>query len=812
MNFEYPNALSPPLVQPPMRLPNLTLAVRNLTRRPGFAVTAILLLALGAGANAAVFSIVRGILLRPLPYHEPEALVALWPNSFVNNEDLAYWRDRSRSFQAIGARSPGWMMALVVDGLEPLKITGAKTSDNFFTTLGVGAALGRTLLPGDALPGKTAVVVLGATLFERHFKADRRIIGRSVLIDNTPHEVVGVMRPGFEFLEPGTDAWAPLPFDPSSPQHKAQFSQGFARLQPGATAASATRELQTLLPAMRRDLVKPGDWGHDVRAVSLQEEVTGEVRPTLLILLASVGLILILAAVNLGTLVLGRSIERAREMALRTALGASRGRLVRQLITEQTVLAAIGALTGLVLARAGLPLLVSRIPPEMPRQDDIALDSVVFISVFGVSVLVAVLLALVPVAIAARPELYPLLRQSQSTETRARRHALGMLVAAQIALAIVLGIGAGLMLRSLWNLQHVDPGFRAENVLVFRLQTTTKYTDLATGLPYFEQVLERVRALPGVTHVGSIQHLPMTGYNWTARAYRVEAPPAPGATPPSAIWRFIGWDYFQAMGIALRAGRDFNLQDHAKSLPVAIVNEAFARREFGNPTSAIGRQIASVSGRGKETAEIVGVIRDVRFMSLDKAAIPEMYRPLAQTFMFPMAFVVRSTSDPAQLASAVRQAVHAIDPTIPVAEMQPLTSLIAGSLGRPRLLALLLAVFAAVGLALGVIGVYGVVAYRVRQREREFGIRLALGAGPERIAQSVLGQGAAYAGAGLLVGLPAAFGATRLMHAVVFGITTRDPMTFIALPVAVVAATMLACALPARRAARVDPAITMRGE
>jgi putative ABC transport system permease protein len=795
-----------------MRFPDLTLAVRNLGRRPAFAATAILLLALGSGANAAVFSIVRGILLKPLPYQQPERLVSIWPSSFVSNDELQYWRDRTRSFQAIGAVSPGWMMSFVADGVEPLKVTGARTSDNFFTTLGVTAAVGRTLMPGDAVPSQARVAVISAALFERYFGSDPKTIGRSVSLDTGPHTIVGVMPRGFEFLEPGTDVWAPLPVDPSSPQHRAQFSQAFGRLNPGVTVDAATRELQALLPAMRGDLGKPNDWANDLRAAPLLETVTGDVRPTLLILLAAVGLILLLAAVNLGTLVLGRSIERAREMAVRTALGASRTRLVRQLIVEQAVIAAAGALAGLALARVALPTLVSRIPPEMPRQGDIALDVVVFFSVFAASVAIAILMAFVPVVIAARPELQPLLRQTQSTETPSRRRALGILVAAQVALAIVLGIGAGLMLRSLWNLQNVDPGFRASNVLTFRLQTTARYAGLAKGLPYFEQVLERIRALPGVAHVGSIQHLPMTGYNWTSQVYRLEQPPAPGATPPNAVWRFIGWDYFRTMGIALRAGRDFTAQDHLESTPVAIVNEAFARREFGEPSAAIGRQVVSVRGAGKDTVEIVGVIGDVRFVSLDKPATAEMYRPLAQTFMFPMAFVVRTNGDPAQLATAVRQAVFAVDPTIPVADLQPLTSLIASTLGRPRLLAMLLSVFAGVGLLLGVIGVYGVVAYRVRQREREFGIRLALGADPDRIASSVLRQGAGYAALGALIGLPAALALTRLMESVVFGVTTHDLLTFAALPTAVAVTTLMACALPARRAARVDPALTMKSE
>jgi putative ABC transport system permease protein len=449
-------------------------------------------------------------------------------------------------------------------------------------------------------------------------------------------------------------------------------------------------------------------------------------------------------------------------------------------------------------------------PPEIPRQGEIALDAVVFAIVFGVSVCVAVLLALVPVAIAARPEIQPLLRQTQSTETPARRRALGTLVATQIALAIVLGIGAGLMLRSLWNLQHVDPGFDAARLLTFRLQTTSKYSSLDAGLPYFERVLERVRALPGVTAVGSIQHLPMTGYNWTSNVYRSDQPPAAGTTPPSAVWRFIGWDYFQAMGVPLEAGRVFTVQDHAKSTPVAIVNEAFARRAFGDPLRAVGQRVVTLTGRGKEEPEIVGVVADIRFQSLDKASEPEIYRPLAQTFMFPMGFVVRTDGPPAQLAAAVRQAAYEIDPAVPVADLQPLSSLIAGTLGRPRLLAMLLSVFAAIGLLLGIVGVYGVVTYRVRQQEREFGIRLALGARPTGVLQGVIVQGAVYAAAGLALGLPAAFALTRLMDSVIFGITSHDPLTFVALPSTIVLATLAATLLPARRAARVDPVTTMR--
>ncbi len=795
-----------------MRAHDLTLAFRNLFHRPLFATTAILLLALAAGANAAVFSVVRGVLLKPLPYADPERIVAVWPSQFVSGEEAAYWRDHARSFEQLSLMSPGWLMAMVADGYEPLKVTGARVTDNFFVTLGVGTALGRTINPGDAGAGRRGVLVLSREIFERHFAGNPAVIGRIVQIDRQPHEIIGVMPAGFEFLLPGTDVWAALSVEPGSPNYKAQFAQAFARLRPNVSPDLATSELQSFVGAMRAALGKPVDWGTTLRVESLQKTITSPLAPTLLILLGAVGFILLLAVVNLGTLVLSRSLERAREIAVRTALGASRMRLVRQLIVEQCVIAGCGALAGLIVARGALPLLVARIPSTMPRQHEIALDPVVFVTVLAATVGIALLFALMPIVLMARPELQPLLRQQQSTDPTSRRRALGALVAAQIGLAVVLGIGAGLMLRSLWNLQHVDPGFDPQRVLTFRLQSTSKYNSLANGLPYLEQVVERLRALPGATDVGSIQHLPLSGYNWRANIYPVEKPPAPGSTPPSVVWRFIGWDYFETMKIPLRAGRRFTNLDTTKTTLVGIVNETFARQQYGSADAALGRHVKSVAARGSEEVEIIGVTGDVRFTSLDKAPRPEIYRPLAQTFMFPMAFVVRTSGDPIQLAAAVRQAAYAVDPTVPVAEMQSLESLLAQSLGRPRLLAFLLSVFAAVGLALTIVGVYGVVAYWVRQREREFGIRLALGAAPKRIATGVLRQGALYAGIGIALAVPAAVALTRLMRSVIYGVSVHDPLTFVALPAAVLAVTLAATYFPARRAARVDPVTTMRAD
>jgi putative ABC transport system permease protein len=795
-----------------MRLPDLSLAFRNIFRRPGFAIVAITLLALGAGANAAVFSVVRGVLLKPLPFPEPDRLVAVGANFFISNEEMDYWRTRARSFEHIAAISPGWMMGLVAEGGEPIKVTGGRVSDNMFQTLGARAALGRTIEPGDAKPGAPQVAVISSSLWRTRFNSDPSVIGRGIQLDQQPNTIVGVMPDGFEIFGRDSDLWSALPWDPSSRNHKATFSLGVGRLARGVTPEAATREVVDLAPAMRKDLAKADDWGQTLRVQPLRESVTGDVRPALLILLGAVGLILMLAAVNLGTLVLGRSIERVGEMALRTALGASRGRLVRQIVIEQAVLATAGAIAGIAVASLAMPILIARIPAEVPRLGEITLDWTVLITVLAGTVSVAMVVALLPAVITARPNLQPLLRQSRTTDTPARRRALGALVAVQIGLAVVLGIGSMLMLRSMWNLQRVDPGFNPNNLLTFRLQTTSKYRDMTRGLPYLQHVSDRVKALPGVTDVGLVGHLPMSGYSWTMAVRRADRPLEPGQQAPSVGWRFIEGDYFKTMRTPMKFGRTFTDADQLTAPAVAIVNETFARRYFEEASAAVGQMLVTMSGRTgqDEPVQIVGVVGDVRHISLGREPIAEIFRPFRQTFMFPMAMVVRTQGPPEQIGAAVRQLAFEVDPVVPVAEMQPYTTLIAGTLGRPRLVGFLLTIFAAAGLGLGLIGVYGVVAYRVRQREREIGIRLALGARPKEMARSVVGQGFLHALAGIAIGVPAAFLLSRVMASMLFGVTAHDPLTFTALPVLIVAVTTLACYFPARRAARVDPVLAIK--
>lgn len=797
-----------------MLLHDLVVATRNLARRPGFLLGGVLLLALGAGANAAVFAVVRGVLLRPLPFASPERLVAIWPDGFVSNEDVGFWRDRAHSFASVASLAPGWLMAMAADGGEPLKVTGARVSDNLFTVVGARAALGRAIADGDGTPGNERVAVISDGLWRRRFGADPAVIGRVVQVDDVPHAVIGVMPRGFELLSRQTDLWVPLPYVSGSPAQRTSMSRAIGRLRDGITVDAASRELASLAPEMRRELDRPDDWGRTLRVVGLQEAVTGTVRPALQTLLVAVGFVLLLAAVNLGTLALGRSVSRAQELAVRTAVGASREQIVRQLLVEQVVLATVGTAVGLAVAWLTMPLLLSRIPPEIPRQAEISVDGLVFATVIALSVGLAIVMALGPAMAAARPGVQGLLRQQRGNDTPGQRRALAALVAAQVALALVLGVGAGLMLRSVWNLQQVNPGFDPSGVLTFRLQTTGRYRALSTGLPYLRQVTQRLEALPGVTAVGAAGHLPMSGYSWMIPVRRADEPPAPGAEVPQAGWRFVWGDYFRAMRMPLSVGRHFTDADTATTAPVVIINETLARRFFGEPGRALGQRIVQKGGGqpGDTLLDIVGVVGDVRHHGLHEPPPAEIYRPLAQTFMFPMSVVVRSSGTTGRLAAAVRLAVHEVDSTIPVADLQPLGEMLAGTLSRPRLLALLLSVFAGVGLLLSVVGLYAVVALGVSQREREFGIRLALGASSRRIAAGVVARGLSYAAAGLAIGLPAAFALTRFMESVLFGVTTYDPLTFGVLPVLLAAVTAAASFLPARRAARVDPVVAMNAD
>ncbi|MGH8188094.1 MAG: FtsX-like permease family protein, partial [Steroidobacteraceae bacterium] len=632
-------------------------------------------------------------------------------------------------------------------------------------------------------------------------------------LEGAPHQIIGVMGPDFELLGREAELWMPLPFDRTSPFWKGTVSQALARQSEGVDFEAAVRELRALVPAWRKDLGYEEDWGRDSIAVPLHELVVGDVRQPLLVLLGGVGLIVMLTAANLGTLLLGRHVARRREMAVRSAVGASAWRLIRQSATESVVLAIVGAAAGVFLARLALPALVRMLPPEMPRATAIDIDSLVLGAVVATSALSVLGFGALPSLLAVRPTLQPLLRLGAQSETRAGRRTLHLLVVGQVALAIVLGVGAALMVRSLVALQNVHPGFEPSHVLTLKLQPSgERVRGIDRSVTYFGEMLSQVSQVPGVTHAAVINHLPLSGYNWSSTIRLDERPLPAGVSAPTVGWRMIHGPYFETMQIPVLAGRIFTDHDTSRSPAVIVVNEAFAKQFFGSAGAAVGRMVRTGSARGEATPLIVGVVGDVRHMSLSREPAPEMYVPYAQSFSLALAMVVRTTGSPASVIAAVRQAVWDVDATVPIADMQPLTTLLRESLGRPRLLATLLLVFASVGLAIVLSGVYGVVAYSVRRREREMGIRLALGARPASVARLVVRQGAVYALSGLVVGLPGALAVTGVMRSLLFGVQPRDPATIAGLCAMVATATVAATLVPALRAQRVDPASVLRSD
>jgi predicted permease len=795
-------------------LTDLRLALRMFRRAPGFSAIAVLVIALGAGANATVFSVVRAVLIEPLPFAAPDRLVSIWPGTFLSNGDLEFARERTRTLAAIAAVSPGWSVSMTGAG-DPVRWTAAKVSANLFDVLGATPLLGRTLHAGEDLPGRTRVIVLSHAAWQSQFAGDQRVIGRTISVEGAPHQVVGVMRPDFELLGRRADVWMPFPFDRSSSQWKMRAAQGIARLADGVDAGAAGTELRSLAPDWRQALGYGTEWGRDAAAEPVRATSIGETRDPLLLLAGAVGLIVLLTATNLGTLLMGRHVGRLRELGMRTALGATRARIIRQALVESGVLAIAGAAAGAIAAWLALPAFIALLPADMPRLAAIAVDVPVLATVVMVSVIAVLVFGVAPTLIADRPgRLTASLRVEigrASGPGPAARRALHVLVVGQVALATVIGAGALLMARSLSALGNVPPGFDPERVLTLKIQPSgPDARELSRAVEYYRRVMNAVSAVPGVLQVGAINHLPLSGYNWVAPVRAGDQPLAPGSTPPRISWRMIDGPYFTAMTIPIRAGRAFTDLDGPASEQVAIVNDAFAERFFGSPAAAVGRIIQIGFGPTETASTVVGVVGSVRHTSLAEAPAPEFYRPLAQTLPVAVAVVAKTAGRPDGVAPAVRQAVWSVNRDVPIADMQPLASVLASTLGRPRLMAVVLTVFGLVGLAVVICGVYGVTAYFVRLRQKEMGIRLALGAAPADVGRLVLGQGLAYALAGLGIGLPAALAASALIRSLLYGTSPADPLTFVALAAVILAASISATLVPALRARRVNPASVLR--
>lgn len=823
-------------------LRDLKFSLRTLLKTPAFALVAIVTLALGIGANSAIFSVVYGVLLRPLPYENPDRLVLVWLNaqnvqggiSGTSMPDFREWRARNRSFDHLAAT---FVRGFALTGTsEPEQLTGAYVHHDLFATLGIQPRLGRAFRPEEETWGNHRVVILNDGLWKRRFAADPNILGKTITLNNESYEVVGVMPPDFPFPTTRTQLFAPIAFayGDSYNTRGNYFLITVGRLKSGVSIAQAHEDMGRVLREVGE--VAPEAAGFSVRIVPLLEQVVGNVKRALWVLLAAVGFVLLIACANVASLLLARATSRQREIAIRTALGAARSSIVRQLLTESLLLSFIGGGLGLLLARWGVDVLTSLGPANLPRLGDIRLDGIVLLFTIGISILTAVIFGLVPALQSARTDLHDTLKEGgrSSTESVRGGRIRRVLVFAEVALSVVLLISSGLLVRSFLRLQQVSPGFEPSHVL--SLLTNLPDTRYPSRQPerihnFVQEVLTRVQGLPGVQSAAAGSAVPMVGGGWTKFFTVTDRPPATRREDiPLVQYRQITSDYFRALGIPVRAGRSFSEQDHSTALPVAIVNEALAKQFFSNenplgkrirmsvPDNLLPRDVLENARRNGWTVPeltIVGVVGSVRQVGLAQPVSPEVYIPhvqgRAETWRG-MWFVVRTSGDPGLITSAVRGQVWSVDPNQPVSNVLTMEDRLDATLAQPRFQSLLLGIFASVALLLTAVGLYGMLAYSVAQRTHEIGIRTALGAQPGDVIRLILRQGMVVVVVGILTGLGGAYAASKLLRELLFETNARDPFTFAGVAIALAVVALLACWIPARRATRVDPLTALRYE
>ncbi len=803
---------------------DLRFAIRSLLKAPGFTALAAFTLALGIGANTAIFSVVQGVVLEPLPYENPQEIVRVWPARRFSKEMLAAFEEGTtkgdnRVFSAISGHFSATLSLLGTD--NPEELTGLAVTPDHFRVLGGHAAIGRELQPQDRQPGAPPVVVLSHSLWERRFAADPNLLGRSVSLDGLGHgsrTVVGVMAADFTPLEIKTQFWVPVTFDASNLDDYRDM-MGFvalARLAPGSTLHHAEAEVRANAARLQETLpdYHPEDLVRSARVMPLHQVLIGDVRPILWILLGAVGFVLLIGCSNIANMLLARAGNRHREMAIRASLGAERGRLIRQLLTESALLGVLGGSSGLLAAIWLESLLIDSLPAGIPRVDaiHIGLPELGFAAILSVAA--ALLAGLLPALRATRPQNRGTLRSgSRRSSAGPGRHRLNQgLVITEIALSVVLVAGAGLMLKSLWLLQRVEPGFGTTNLLTLRLSPAdARYADEDTLNAYYQGVLDEVEALPGVVAASAINFLPMTTPN-VRMSYSLSAQVIPESSAPVASVRAIAPNYFDTMDIPLLAGREVASADRAGAVEVGWINQTLAQQGWPDQ-DPVGQQIFWSDGTPWFT--IAGVTRDVHQHRLDLAARAAIYRPLYQAgdeiLSNAMFLTVRTATPPSDLAPAVRKAIWSVDSEVPLFH-QSMDQIIDTSLASSRFFTLLLAAFGALALALGAIGVYGVGSYAVSQRIREIGIRMALGAQRRVMLRSLMAREMTPVAVGVVVGVVGALAATRVLANSLYGVTTTDPATFAT--VALVLATVAAVAsfLPARRASRVDPTVALRAD
>ena len=809
-------------------LQDLRYGARMLLKQPGFTLIAIATLALGIGANTAIFSVVNSVLLRPLPFDEAERLVRVYataadrgirsnPTSWLNFAD---WRAQNSVFDALAAYSSA--SATFTGGDAPEQIEGVAASGDLFAVLNARPLSGRVFSLADEQQANKNIVVISHGLWQRSFSADPQIVGRRVTLDATGYTVIGVMPRGFRFPldQSKTDFWVPLdPQSATNQERGASYLNVTARLKPGVSIEQAQTEMTTIASRLEQEY-RDKNAGRGVNLVPLHEALIGEVRRALLVLLAAVGFVLLIACANVANLQLARAASRGREMAIRTALGAGRGRIVRQLLTESLMIAAAGGAVGLLLAAWGVDLLVAAMPEDIPRAGGIGLDARVLGFTAAVTLLTGLAFGLAPALQSSstgstgKADLTGSLKEGGrgASEGARRNRTRSLLVVTEVALSLVLLAGAGLLLKSFRHLLDVHPGFNPNGVLTASVALPNgKYAEDARQAAFFQQTLSRVAALPGVAAAGVVDPMPLGG-SMAMNILSVEGrPPLKAGERLATNSRVISADYLKAMGIPLLRGRTLSERDHADAPKVMLINESFARRFLPNE-DPIGQRIR-LTIAPNFVAEVVGVVGDVKHRSLDREAGPEAYASYLQVPTPIMSLIVRAASgDPLNLAVSVRQAVQQVDKDQPLYDVKPMTAWLNESVARQRFNLLLLAVFAAVALLLAAIGIYGVINYSVTQRTHEIGIRVALGAQRRDVLKLIVGQGLALTLAGVACGVAGAFALTRLMAGLLFGVTATDPLTFAGVAALLVIVAFVACWIPARRATKVDPIIALRCE
>ena len=811
---------------------DLAFGARQLRRKRGFAVAAVLTLALGIGANTAVFSIVEAALLRGLPFPAEERLVRLqnrWqdePAGKLSPAEYFDYRDRLRSLESMGAYAVG--PANLTGGGTPERLRAGYLTAGVFPALGVGAAAGRTFAAGEDAPGAEEVAVLSHGLWTRRFGGSPEAIGSRIVLDGTPRTVVGVMPAAFRLpadMEEGedTEVFLPLPLGPElAAERGSHFLEGVGRMWPGVALEAADREIAALAAGFTRDF--SGDYPAEMRfaagVVPLREAVLGRTRPVLALLLGAVALVLLIACANVANLLLVRVDGRRRELAVRAALGAGRGRLVRQLLAEGALLAALGGTAGVLLAAWALRTVPLLEMADLPSAGPVRMDPAVLGFALGASLLSLLFFGVAPALHASGGRVHESLKENGRAGTGGvrRRRFRSALVAGEVALAVVLLLGAGLLLRSLSALYAVDPGFRTGGVLTLRVSLpATDYPDDARVVGGYREMLRRVGEVPGVDAAGAVTNLPLASTLGDLN-FEIEGKPVPeDAVSPRADWQAVTPGYLRAVGMQVLAGRGLAESDGEGAPGAVVINESLAR-QYWPGTSPLGTRFKLGGEAGPGWVTVVGVVRDVRHAALGEPPRPEMYVPHAQ-FRFwngggaarSLTLAVHTRGDPARLAGPVREAIRAMDPELPLADVRTLAEVRSESVARPRFLALLLGAFAAVALVLAVVGIYGTLAYLVAQRTYEMGVRMALGARPGSIRRLVVAQGLAMTAAGLVIGVAAALGLTRLLEHLLFGVAPTDPATFVAVPLGLGLTAAVAAYLPARRATRVDPLVALRG-